>query len=93
MQGNRARDLQLARSRLEERRCDEMDDFEKRWERIQEQLRIQARGDVQPRFSSTRTLFGIRSEVEQKMDEIAREFEEDNKAKRQAAEVDGEQPE
>ncbi len=70
-----------------------MDDFEKRWERIQEQLRIQARGDVQPRFSSTRTLFGIRSEVEQKMDEIAREFEEDNKAKRQAAESDGEQPE
>ena len=42
-----------------------MDNFEKRWKRIQDQLRIQMNGDEQPRFSSGRTLFGIRSEAEE----------------------------
>ena len=35
-----------------------------------------------PRISSGRTLFGIRSEVEEKMDAIAREMEEKQRAKR-----------
>ncbi len=59
-------------------------EFEKRWERIQEQLRIQATGDVQPRFSSGRTLFGIQSEGERKMDEFARQIEEEQAARRAA---------
>ena len=52
-----------------------MDDFEKKWKRIQEQLRIQMSGDEQPRVSSGRTLFGIRSEGERKMDEFAQQIE------------------
>lgn len=51
-----------------------MDDFEKKWKRIQEQLRIQMSGDEQPRVSSGRTLFGIRSEGERKMEEFARQI-------------------
>ena len=54
-----------------------MDDFEKRWKRIQDQLRIQMNGDEQPTFSSGRTLFGIRSTVEEKMDRFAREIEQE----------------
>ncbi|MEE0845770.1 MAG: hypothetical protein U0L71_06210 [Eggerthellaceae bacterium] len=61
---------------------DAMDDFEKRWKRIQDQLRIQMNGDEQPRFSSGRTLFGIRSEAELKMDRFAREMEEEARQKR-----------
>ena len=56
-----------------------MDDFEKRWKRIQDQLGAQARGDEPVRFSSGRTLFGIKSDVEEKMDAIAREMEQRNK--------------
>lgn len=52
-----------------------MDDFEKKWKRIQEQLRIQMSGDEQSRVSSGRTLFGIRSEGERKMEEFARQIE------------------
>ena len=52
-----------------------MDDFEKKWKRIQEQLRIQMSGDEQPRVSSGRTLFGIRSEGERKMEEFSRQIE------------------
>ena len=52
-----------------------MDDFEKKWKRIQEQLRIQMNGDEQPRVSSGRTLFGIRSEGERKMEEFAQQIE------------------
>ena len=47
----------------------------KKWKRIQEQLRIQMSGDEQPRVSSGRTLFGIRSEGERKMEEFARQIE------------------
>lgn len=61
-----------------------MDDFEKRWKRIQDQLRIQMNGDEQPRFSSGRTLFGIRSEAEQRMDRFAREIEEEARHRRLA---------
>ena len=59
-----------------------MDDFEKRWKRIQDQLRIQMNGDEQPTFSSGRTLFGIRSAAEEKMDRFAREIEEEARQRR-----------
>ena len=65
-----------------------MDDFEKRWKRIQDQLRIQMNGDEQPRFSSGRTLFGIRSEAEQRMDRFAREIEEEARQRRLAQQRD-----
>lgn len=61
-----------------------MDDFEKRWKRIQDQLRIQMNGDEQPTFSSGRTLFGIRSAAEEKMDRFAREIEEEARQRRLA---------
>ena len=64
-------------------------DFEKRWERIQEQLRMQASGDVQPRMSSGRTLFGIKSEGERKMDEFARRIEAEQAARRREAKQAG----
>lgn len=54
-----------------------MDDFERKWQRIQEQLRIQASGDARPRISSGRTLFGIQSEGERKMEEFARQIEQE----------------
>ena len=57
-------------------------DFERRWERIQEQLRVQMNGDVQPRVSSGRALFGIKSESERKMDEFARRIEAEQAEKR-----------
>ena len=52
-----------------------MDDFEKKWKRIQEQLRIQMSGDERPRVSSGRTLFGIQCEGERKMEEFAQQIE------------------
>ena len=58
--------------------------FEKRWKRIQDQLRIQMNGDEQPTFSSGRTLFGIRSAAEEKMDRFAREIEEEARQRRLA---------
>ena len=58
-----------------------MDDFEKKWKRIQEQLRIQMNGDERPRISSGRTLFGIRSEGERKMEEFARQIEAEYQAR------------
>ena len=58
-----------------------MDDFEKKWKRIQEQLRIQMSGDEQPRVSSGRTLFGIRSEGERKMEEFAQRIEAEYQAR------------
>lgn len=61
-----------------------MDDFEKRWKRIQDQLRIQMNGDEQPRFSSGRTLFGIKSTAELKMEQFARQIEDEMREKRRA---------
>ncbi len=66
-----------------------MDDFEKRWKRIQDQLRIQMNGDEQPAFSSGRTLFGIRSAAEEKMDRFAREIEEEARQRHLARGEDG----
>ena len=65
-----------------------MDDFEKKWKRIQEQLRLQVSGDEQPRVSSGCTLFGIQSEGERKMDEFARQIEEEYQARDQGKESD-----
>lgn len=62
-----------------------MDDFEKRWKRIQDMLGVEARGDRPPVVCSQRTLFGIPSRVEQVMDAIAREDEEKHRAQREAA--------
>ena len=59
-----------------------MDDFEKKWKRIQEQLRIQMNGDERPRVSSGRTLFGIRSEGERKMEEFAQQIEAEYQARK-----------
>ncbi len=57
-------------------------DFERRWERIQQQLQVQMSGSAQPRVSSGRTLFGIKSESERKMDEFARQIEIEQAARR-----------
>lgn len=53
-----------------------MDDFEKRWQRIQQLLGAEARGDAPASFSSQKTLFGIPSHVEQVMAKVAQEDEE-----------------
>ena len=71
-----------------------VDDFDRRWERIQEQLFSQARGDEPPKVVSTRTLFGIKSEVEKKMERFAEEIEEERRdrveqKRREAAESEG----
>lgn len=57
-------------------------EFQKRWERIQQALATELSGDVKPRVSSGRTLFGIKSEGEAKMDEFAKQIEEEYAAKR-----------
>ena len=53
-----------------------MDDFEKRWARLRDQLGAEARGEAQPRLCSQRTLFGIKSSVEAAIDQVAAEQEE-----------------
>lgn len=63
-----------------------MDDFEKKWKRIQEQLRIQMSGDERLRVSSGRTLFGIQSEGERKMEEFARQIEAECQARERVKE-------
>lgn len=59
-------------------------EFQKRWERIQQAIATELNGDVKPRVSSGRTLFGIKSEGESKMDEFAKQIEEEYAAKRRA---------
>ena len=63
-----------------------MNSFEKRWQRIQQQLQLEITGDEHPMVSSGRTLFGIRSDAEVKMDEFAREIEAEQEAKRKSRE-------
>ena len=53
---------------------------EKRWEMMQRVLQAESRGDAPVRISSQRTLFGIKSHVEQV---IERTVEEDEAARRQ----------
>lgn len=69
-----------------------MDDFDKRWRRIREQLIAQANGDAPRAFSSGRTLFGIRSAAEEKMDRFAREIEAEQRARRLAQNPKDEPP-
>lgn len=57
-------------------------EFQKRWERIQQALAVDLSGEVKPRVSSGRTLFGIKNEGETKMDEFAKQIEEECAAKR-----------
>ena len=76
----------FVRSLRESRYHGRMDDFEKKWRRIQEQLRLQMNGDERPRLSSGRTLFGIQSEGERKMDEFARQIEEEYQTREQGKE-------
>lgn len=59
-------------------------EFQKRWERIQQALAVELSGEVKPRVTSGRTLFGIKSEGEAKMDEFAKQIEEEYAAKRRA---------
>ena len=48
---------------------------ERTWEVMREALLAGARGDDVRPFASKRTLFGIRSSVEERMDAIADEFQ------------------
>ena len=61
-----------------------MNDFEKRWQRISQLLQVEATGQERPMVSSGRTLFGIKSSVEEKMDQFAKEIEDEYAAKRKA---------
>ncbi len=61
-----------------------MDDFERKWKLIREHLMAEATGEQPCAISSGRTLFGIKSEAEQKMERFAREIEEEARAKRLA---------
>ena len=62
-----------------------MNDFDRRWQLISQLLSMEATGKERPMFSSGRTLFGIKSTAEEKMDQFAREIEEEHAAKRKAA--------
>lgn len=62
-----------------------MNDFDRRWQHISQLLSMEATGKERPMFSSGRTLFGIKSTAEEKMDQFAREIEEEHAAKRKAA--------
>lgn len=66
-----------------------MDDFDRQWERIHEQLLFQLHGDERPRIATRRTLFGIKSEVETKMERFAAEIEAE-RAERVAAKREAE---
>lgn len=46
---------------------------EKRWERMQQQLLAESRGDTPVSMGSQRTLFGIKSHVEQVIERTAAE--------------------
>lgn len=61
-------------------------EFQKRWERIQQAIATELSGEMKPRVSSGRTLFGIKSEGEAKIDEFARQIEEEYAAKRRVEE-------
>ena len=65
---------------------------EKRWELMQQVLLAENRGDEPRAFSSGRTLFGIRSHVEEVLERVAAEDEERcrREALRRRAAGDGE---
>ena len=59
-------------------------EFQKRWERIQQAIATEISGKTKPKVSSGRTLFGIKSEGEAKMDVFAKQIEEEYAAERRA---------
>lgn len=59
-----------------------MDAFDKKWKRIQDALIEGAQGNDHPRVSSNKTLFGIKSESEAKLEKFAQEIEEEFKRKK-----------
>ncbi|MDO4854589.1 MAG: hypothetical protein Q4A43_04195 [Coriobacteriia bacterium] len=59
-----------------------MDEWGKRWKQLQDALQYEISGKPPRPAASMRTLFGIKSEVEEKMDRFAREIEEKNKEAR-----------
>ena len=61
-----------------------MRDDERRWKQIQDLLAAEASGRQPKPFVSQRTLFGIRSTVEQQIDQIVAEDEEQRRRKREA---------
>lgn len=59
-----------------------MDKDEQKWQRIRDVLIAEGTGKAAPRISSTRTLFGIPSAVDEAMDAIVAEQEAKYRAKR-----------
>jgi hypothetical protein len=60
-----------------------------KWQRIRDVLIAEGTGKAAPRISSTRTLFGIPSAVDQAMDAIVAEQEAKYRAKREKGENPG----
>ena len=60
-----------------------MDKDEMKWERIRDVLIAEGTGKAAPRISSTRTLFGIPSAVDEAMDAIVAEAEAKHRAERE----------
>lgn len=56
-----------------------MDDFQRKWKQIQDQLAYEMNGK-QPHASTARTIFGIKSEAEKKMEKFARQINEEQLA-------------
>ena len=63
---------------------------EKRWELIRDYLFAESNGKSHPRFSSQRTLFGIKSEVEKTIERAVAEDEAARKRERDARKRDDE---
>lgn len=57
-----------------------MPDSEKKWKQLQQALEYEISGKAPRPACSMRTLFGIKSEVEEKMERFAREIEEEHKS-------------
>ena len=64
-----------------------MDKDEQKWQRIRDVLIAEGTGKAEPRISSTRTLFGIPSAVDEAMDAIVAEQEAKYRAKRDSGET------
>lgn len=56
-----------------------MDEWGTRWKQLQDALQYEISGKSPRPAASMRTLFGIKSEVEEKMDRFAREIEEERR--------------
>lgn len=69
-----------------------MDSGDHKWERIRDVLIAEGTGKATPRISSTRTLFGIPSAVDQAIEAIVAEDEAKRRAARRDAQADSESP-